>query len=185
MPPPTQDKMRRIQGFTTVELIIGMVVVAVLAAAAIPALLPSIQRYRTRSGADQVAGELRKIQGLAMTSGARHRLYIRNCPSGPSPCKQYRIEQQAAGGVWPASGDTPSTNANVLTNWTDLQRDYSGVRITQLKDAGGIDRGDIIFDSRGASTNTGVTYPLTITVASTAGPQRTVEVRNAGGVRVQ
>lgn len=173
------------RGFTALELIIVVVFVVVLAAVGFPTLLGTIQRYRTRAGADQVTGELRRIQSLAMTTGSRHRLFIRACPGVTVACKEYRREREAAGPAWPASSDSTSSNANVLTEWVDIERAYGGVLLTSLKDAGGTDRTEIIFDSRGASVNAGVTYPLTITVAHTSGAQRTIQIKSAGGVKMQ
>ena len=184
-PSTSARREQRDGGFSAVELVIGVAMLAIVAATGVAMFLPTIQRYQTRSGADQIAGDLRKIQGLAMTSGSRHRLFVRDCPSGPSPCKEYRIERGGAGGVWPASSDTPTTNGNVLTEWLDLQREYAGVRVTQLRNSAPTDRDNILFDSRGASVNPGVTYPLTVTVLHTSGTQRTVQVRSAGGVRMQ
>lgn len=171
------------RGFTALELILVVVVVAIIAAVGVPGLLAAIQRYRTRTGADQMAGEFRRVQSLAMTSGARHRVLLRNCSSGPTPCKEYRIEREASS-TWPAAGDSTGSNANVLMEWVDLRRDYGGVRVKSLKDTGGTDVSDVIFDSRGASVNTGATYPLTLTVANAVGDERTVQVRSAGGVKV-
>ncbi len=171
------------RGFTALEIILVVVVVAIIAAVGVPGLLAAIQRYRTRTGADQMAGEFRRVQSLAMTSGARHRVLLRNCSSGPTPCKEYRIEREASS-TWPAAGDTPGSNANVLMEWVDLQREYGGVRVKSLKDIGGVDASDVIFDSRGASVNAGVSYPLTLTVANAIGDERTVQVRSAGGVKV-
>ena len=182
---PPHHVMRRIRGFTSVELIIVVAILSVFAAVAIPALLPSIQEYRTRSATEQVAAELRNIQGLALRSGTRHRLFLRDCPSGPNPCKQYRIEREVAGPAWPPATDTQDNNSAILTQWTDLQVDYSRVRITGITDGGGTSITNIIYDSRGAGGNTGVSYPFTVTVASTAGPQRTISVRRSGGVLLQ
>ena len=172
------------RGFTALEIILVVVVIAVIASVGIPGLLGAIQRYRTRTGADQMVGEFRRVQSLAMTSGARHRLFLRNCSSGPTPCKEYRIEREASS-TWPAAGDSPGSNVNVLKEWVDLQREYGGVRVKSLKDTGGTDVSDVIFDSRGASVNTGASYPLTLTVANAVGDERTVQVRSAGGVKVQ
>lgn len=175
-------------GFTTVELVVVVAIAAIIAVMAVPALGPTIQRYRTRSAADQVAGELRRVQGLAMTTGTKHRLRLRDCPSGPTPCKQYRIEREAAGPTWPGVGDTPTTNADVLTEWLDLRTEYGGARITQLQEWGGANCDHVIYDARGASANTASScnsYPLTGTVANQYGDQKQVQVRRGGGVRVQ
>ncbi|MBI4841652.1 MAG: prepilin-type N-terminal cleavage/methylation domain-containing protein [candidate division NC10 bacterium] len=172
------------RGFTTLEVILVVVAIGIIAAAGIPTLLGTIQRYRTRTGADQMVGEFRRVQSLAMISGARHRVFLRDCPSGPTPCKEYRIERESAS-AWPGASDGTGNNANVLTEWVDLQREYGGVRVRSLKDAGGVDASDVIFDSRGASVNAGVSYPLSLTVANAAGDERTIQVRSAGGVKLQ
>ncbi len=172
-------------GFSSVVLIIGIAMLAIVATTRLAVFNQMIQRYQTRSGVDQVTGDLQKFRGWTMTSGSRDRFFARDCPSGPSPFKEYRIERQGAGGVWPGPRDTPSSYANILTGWQDLQREYVGVRVTQLKDNAAADRDNIIFDSRGASLNPGVAYPLTVTVLHTSGIQRPVQVRSAGGMRMQ
>ncbi|MFB3820257.1 MAG: Tfp pilus assembly protein FimT/FimU [Candidatus Methylomirabilales bacterium] len=167
------------------ELGIIVAVVAILAAVGLPSLLAGIQRTRLRGGAEQVLNDLRRTQSLAMTTGARHRMYLRACPGGPTPCRQYRVEREAAGPTWPLESETPGTNPNVLTEWQDLGRDYEGVRITELRDNAGSAVASVMFDSLGASVNLGVTYPLTLAVVHGAGGQRTVQVRSAGSMRMQ
>lgn len=111
-------------------------------------------------------------------------MYLRACPTGPTPCRQYRVEREAAGPVWPLESETPGTNPNVLTQWQELSRDFEDVRITELRDNAGIAVTSVMFDSLGASVNLGVTYPLTLVVVS-GGSQRTVQVRSAGSLRMQ
>lgn len=172
------------RGFTTLEIIIVLVIAVIMSAIAAPNLIGNLQRYRTRSGADQVMGELRRLQSLAMTTGSRHRLAVASCASGPSPCKRYRNEREA-GGAWPASSDTTASNPAVLSDWVDLQQSLSSsVRLKSLKDSGGGDVAGVIFDSRGASITTGASYPLTCTIAHASGYERTVVVRSAGSVRM-
>lgn len=171
------------RGFSTLEILIVLVIAVIVSVIATPSLIGNIQRYRVRSGADQIASELRRIQSLAMTSGVRHRLVVGNCTAGPSPCRRYRIEREAAG-VWPAASAETGTNANVLSEWVDLQGGSSSVRLASLKDNGGGDVTAVLFDSRGASVTAGVPYPLTFTVLHAKGFQRTVVVRSAGSVRM-
>ncbi|MFA5027497.1 MAG: hypothetical protein WC713_06435 [Candidatus Methylomirabilota bacterium] len=174
---------RSARGFTTLEVIVVLVIGVIVSVIAVPNLIGTIQRYRVRGGADQVMSELRRLQSLAMTTGTRHRLAVADCASGPSPCKRYRIEREASG-TWPAVSDGTGTNANVLSEWVDLQRVYSSVRIASLKDAGSLDVSGVVYDSRGASATPGASYPLTFVIAHASGAQRTVVVRSAGSVRM-
>lgn len=171
------------RGFTTLEIIIVLVIAVIVSVIAMPNLLGNIQRYRVRGGADQVMSELRRAQSLAMTSGARHRVAVADCTAGPSPCKRYRLEREAAGS-WPTSADGTGTNANVLSEWVDLQQVYRSTRIASLTDNGGAAVAAVVFDSRGASVTPGASYPLTFTIAHASGTQRTVVVRSAGSVRM-
>jgi Tfp pilus assembly protein FimT len=172
------------RGFTTLEIIIVLVIAIIVSAIAAPNLIGNIQRYRVRSGADQVMSELRRIQSLAMTAGSRHRLTVGNCLSGLTPCKRYRSEREASG-AWPAASDVTGTNSNVLSDWVDLQQSLSSsVRLKSLKDNAGSDVAAVLFDSRGASVTAGASYPLTFTIAHATGYERTVVVRSAGSVRM-
>lgn len=173
-------RARGSRGFSTLELVVVVVVVGIITAAGIPALLTTIQRYRTRAGAELVTTDLRRAQSLAMTSGASHRLMVQDCLSGPTPCKRYRIERQTSGTTWPAIMDSTGNNSNVLQDWLDLQSVHSGVRITSLTDSGGSAVTNAAFNSLGASTN----GEVTITVTHTSGVQRTIQIRSAGSVRM-
>ncbi len=180
------DCWGRGHGFSTLELIIVLTIVLVIAGVATPNILGTIQRYRLRSGADQVMTDLREIQSMAMSSGGRYRLIVTNCTSGPSPCKRYRTERQAAGG-WPATSS--GSGGDVLSEWVDLQNVSSGIRLSSMvNSSGGADVDSVVFDPRGASVTAASPYSpinVTITVTHTSGQVRRVLVRSAGSVRMQ
>ncbi len=182
---PRRSCAIRSRGFTTLEILIVVSIVVVVALVATPNILGTIQRYRLRGGADHVMSNLREIQSLAMTTGARHRLTVSDCTSGPSPCKRYRLERQA--GTWPA----PSSGSGgaVLTEWVDLQRIFTGIRLSSMVDSSTSTNVDsVVFDPRGASVAATSPYSpinVTITITHTSGQVRRVLVRSAGSVRMQ
>ncbi|MBI4537842.1 MAG: hypothetical protein HY712_07790 [candidate division NC10 bacterium] len=172
-------------GFTTLEILIVVAIVVVVALVAMPNIMGTIQRYRLRSGADQVMSDLRQIQTLAMTKGVRHRLTVSDCASGPTPCKRYRLERQASG-VWPLA--TSGSGGDVLSEWVDLQSLFGGIRLKSLADgSSGSSLDSVVFDARGASVTAATPYNpinVTITIAHTSGQERSVWVRSAGSVRM-
>ncbi len=173
-------------GFTTLEVLIVVVLALVVAGVATPSLINNIQRYRLRGGADRVMTDLRELQSLAMTTGARHRLTVSDCTTGPSPCKRYRMEKQVAG-AWPAS--TAGSGGPVLSEWVDLQGLYTGVRISAVQDnSSGSSVDSVVYDPRGISVTSASPYSpmnVTVTITHTSGQVRRVLVRTAGSVRMQ
>ena len=183
---PRRSCAIRSRGFTTLEILIVVSIVVVVALVATPNILGTIQRYRLRGGADHVMSNFREIQSLAMTTGARHRLTVSDCTSGPSPCKRYRLERQAAG-AWPASSS--GSGGAVLTEWVDLQRIFTGIRFSSMVDSSSTSTNvdSVVFDPRGASVIATSPYSpinVTITITHTSGQVRRVLVRSAGSVRM-
>ena len=81
------------QGITFMELMIVLMVAALLAAAATPWILGTIESYRVRSAAWEVAGDLRLARQRAVSTQVRHRFCISNCDS-PVPTGGYLLERQ-------------------------------------------------------------------------------------------
>jgi Tfp pilus assembly protein FimT len=92
-------KKRGQKGFTIPELLISVLLVILMAAASTPLLLGTIQNYRLRGAAWQVAGDLRLARQKSVSSGRPYRFTSSNTTAGSNP-NSYIIERQEVGGSW-------------------------------------------------------------------------------------
>ncbi len=83
---------RRQCGATVVELLIVLVLLAILAAIAIPNMSPVVLGYRLRGAAWQVAGDVRLARQRAVTAQKRFRVCLANCAI-PVPTGSYSVER--------------------------------------------------------------------------------------------
>lgn len=179
------------KGFTTVELIVAIVIAVILVGVAIPSFVGTIQRSRLGGATRHLVAEIRAAQSMAVTRSGFFGLHWGADPGPPAAGRsnsEYRIEQDPGGAcAWPAPTDTSGTNLNVITDWTDVSREYPGVTIQSVQDGGGNPVGGVIFNSRGLSLNTcvGVTFPVTLTIADNSGASQTIQVNRAGRVTIQ
>ena len=179
----------RHEGFTAFELLVVVTVTAILAAVGMPVFLGLTETYRLNAATRQVATEIRRVQSLAVSRGSVVGFHWGGDPNLPAPGRldsEYRIERDATGACGYPPPDDTSTNPDVITDWTDLTRDYRGVVISAVQDTDGTALGGVMFNGRGTSVNTctGVAFPLTVTVADTTGATRTIQVRSAGSLRI-
>ncbi len=128
------------RGFNIIELFIVVMIIAVVSGIAIPGILGGIQRAGVDGASRRLADDIRLAQSNALTRGAQARL-IAFDQSGAAPnsgystdtskANMYRIEVRSGPSAsWPAEGDSPATNSNVLTPWNDLGKNFGGVRVT-------------------------------------------------------
>jgi len=92
-------KKRGQKGFTIPELLITVLVTLIIIAATTPLLLGTIQDYRLRGAAWQVAGDLRLVRQKSVSSGRPYRFTF-NSNSAGSNQNSYTVERQEAGGNW-------------------------------------------------------------------------------------
>lgn len=111
-------RARRAAGFTVCELLVAAGLIAVLSAISMPLLAGTIEGYRLRSGAWQVAGDLRLARQKAVSTNRRRRICFNNCGAAV-PANGYLI-QRDEGSVWEVESvvQTPSNGLHVTSNAT-------------------------------------------------------------------
>lgn len=113
-------------GFTAIEVMVVLLIVAITTAIAAPALDGYVEQTRSRRALDQVVGDLAFTRMLAVSEGRR--AAVRFDAGGV-----YRIQSQAADGSW-------TTRRSV-----DLQTEYGDAAFAGLA--------AVEFSSRGLVTN--------------------------------
>ena len=84
--------------FTFPEMLIAVGLAGIVSAALLPNLATTIQGYRLRTSAWQLAGDLRGARQKAVTTNRRHRVCFDNC-GGAVPPDGYLIQREE-GSKW-------------------------------------------------------------------------------------
>lgn len=82
-------------GFTLPELLIAVGLVGIVSAGALPILAGTVQGYRLRTAAWQVAGDLRIARQKALSTNRRHRVCFNIC-GRPVPADGYPFSGRRA-----------------------------------------------------------------------------------------
>lgn len=165
------------RGFTIVELLVALAMVAILAGVSLPVFTAALQNRRLDGAVRKIVGDLRYAQSLAVAQGGLYRFHSGDDPLANQPGR-YRLERSTDGG----------NNWSEVTPWYTLSSEFQGAGISNIKDSSGIPLTiyEVRFNSRGACANclTPRTPPIVITVSSASGT-RTIQVRSTGSVRIQ
>lgn len=121
------------RGITVIEILVVLIVAAIVAALAAPWFLGTIESYRVRTAAWEVAGDLRLARQRAVSTQVRHRFCLSNCDT-PPPTGGYILEREE--GSWVVDlvrADLPNglaitSSADKVTY--DVKGDASGGTIT-------------------------------------------------------
>ena len=172
-------------GFTLLELLGVVAILAILAAIGLPALLGLLEKYRLDAAANELAGAMRRAQADAVSQGGFYRVHLGSDPAVGRP-NSYRIERNSGSG-WPTPADTLSTSPWVVTNWVDVSQLYGGVSVGVPVDSAARNLTWITYNSRGAFVDpTGpVTPPATLAVQNRSGAARTITAQYARAAKVQ
>jgi type IV fimbrial biogenesis protein FimT len=143
-------------GFTVVDLVIGVAVIAILAAVAVPNLQPLMAKYRLNGAAREVMGDL---MAARMKAVSRHRMVKVFFTAS----QQYQICDDA-------NGDGTVDNCEGSAQVRALQANYGGVSVSATTDP--------TFTAKGTASGTS-----TITLTNTSGA-KTVKVSIPGQVTI-
>jgi len=139
--------MKNQHGFTLIELVVIIVLLAILAAVAIPRL-GDVASTKAAATAAKIKSDIRYAQELAMTRNRSYRVYFN---SAPAPASGYAVVNDANNnGAWGEAGEfapDPSGKGNLSV--TLNSGDYAGV--TASLSAGSY----ISFNSLGRPTTGG------------------------------
>ncbi|MBI4380620.1 MAG: GspH/FimT family pseudopilin [candidate division NC10 bacterium] len=106
--------------FTLAEVLIAVGLVAVISAFSLPTLTGTINGYRLRSAAWQLAGDLRLARQKAVSTNRRHRICFDNC-GGTVSAGGYLIQRDTGSGwdieatVWPRRDKVQVTSNATIT----------------------------------------------------------------------
>ena len=139
-----------------------------------------MQSYRLNAATLQVASDLRYAQSLAVSNGGYYRFHWGN-DALVNQSNSYRIEKSTTGTSWPVASATMVSDPNVISSWMNIGTSYPGMTLTAIKDANIITLYWVVFNSRGSSNDPS---PITLSISSTTGTTRTIQVRRTGSVKV-
>lgn len=151
------------QGFTLVELMIGVAVVAVLAAIAVPNILGQMPKYRLNSAARQLMGDLMEARMKAVTQNNDFKVSFLNN-------HQYTILDD--------DNNNGTANTGEATQTKDIQANYYDVTYTATNPQ------YTIFSPRGTAS----VPSLTVTLSSSNCPlcgSKAVKVHTTGRVKIE
>ena len=143
-------------GFTLIELIVIIAIVAVFAGIAVPNFLSYMPKYRLNGAARQVMGDLMAARMKAVKENNRFKVFFLDN-------HQYKILDDDNNNNVEDSGE--------WTNTKDIQREYSDVTFSATADP--------IFYPRGTA------YGTTITLTNSAGSTKDVKVHLTGRVKIE
>jgi len=111
-------RARFARAFTLGELLVAVGLIAVLSAISLPMLTGTIEGYRLRSAAWQVAGDLRLARQKAVSTNRRRRICFNAC-GATAPTNGYLI-QRDEGSAWDVESvvQPPSNRLQVTSNAT-------------------------------------------------------------------
>jgi len=111
------------RGVSLMEILMVVVAVAVMAGMAMPSLLGTMERYRLRAAAWELAGDFRLARQKAVSLQQSHRICLANCGS-PVPAGGYLLERQDATG-WTLDLTRSDLPNGLSVTWTGDKVTYN------------------------------------------------------------
>ncbi len=170
-------------GFTLLEVLLVVAMLAVLAAISVPLVTRVLAQSKAQGGADAIAGAIRDARVRALKSGWQYRV-IGYSAGGTVP-NSFRIEgRNPAASGWPAASDARvDLAASFAERWTSLSGEFGGTQVTT--DAGTMFV--VTFDSTGIVPSGGCVIAcitgFPIGAIAPGGTTHNIQVNVAGTVR--
>jgi type IV fimbrial biogenesis protein FimT len=143
-------------GFTVIDLGIGMAIIGILAAVAIPNLQPLMRTYRLHGAAREVMGDLMAARMKAVSQHRRVRVFF-------TDDHLYKVCDDA-------NGDNAVDNCEGSAQTRDLHTQYAGVSVSATKNP--------MFSATGTAAE-----KVSITLTNTSGT-KSISVSITGQVKI-
>ena len=108
----TWTAARSARAFTLVELLFAVGLIVILSAVSLPSLAGTIQGYRVRTAAWQVAGDLRLARAKAVSTTRTHRVCFSDC-GATVPADGYLIQRKEGASKWVIDSTVQAPNTAV------------------------------------------------------------------------
>ncbi len=180
-------------GLTLIEIVMGVSILVVLMAIAIPAFYTMLKRSQLDAGVRQIMSDVREAQSKATLTGWQVRLIGFNYSSTDAKKNQYRlVARRSSADAWPAATVDPfgsiGTGNLMAGTWINVNRQYPGVRFNPASASPNF---YVSFDSRGVAFewNAGIgacgVPPCWMDIVHESGAKKQLSVTTAGSVRIQ
>ena len=152
----TDSLNKRESGFTLIEMMVVVIVLAIMAAIAIPSFMSLLPGMRLNGAARQVMGDLMGARMKAVKLNQRTKVFFDNS-------YQYRVCDDADNNDTVADGEGDVETRNIQTEYDDVTLSSTA---------------DPVFQARGTATGT------TVTVTNSSG-SKAVKVAITGRVKIE
>ena len=165
-------------GFSAVDLLATLTIIALIAALTMPAAVSTLRTYRRNLAAWGLTTELRRVLSLAVARGEIFVLqWARLGDDGA-----YRIVRDDDGHCTLPAADAPVDDVRVVRDWTLVDDQYAGIKLSAIEDGGGRTLAGVGFVATGSATGacTAASFPIRLQLTDAAGKTETIEVRRSG-----
>jgi len=169
------------RGLTLIEIVIGMLVMVLLMAIAIPAFNSMLKRSQLDAAARQLMSDAREAQSRAALTSWQYRVIGFDINSTSAFKNQYRLVGRSSSAVaWPVETSPNFTSATQMAaQWVNLNKLYPNIRV-DTTDA--TNRYWVSFDARGVAIEIN-SFPVQFSQQQT-GAKQCLGVTTAGSLRM-